>query len=79
MLADHFSVPAFGRVNGTMKMLFATMGALGSAATGYFFDLTGRYRESVLLMAVFFLISGFPAAALERVKKPAKKPAGVGA
>jgi MFS family permease len=76
MLADHFSGPAFGRVNGTMMMLFAATGALGSVATGFFFDLTGRYRESVALMAVFFLISCAPAAALERIKKPDKKPVG---
>ncbi len=44
----------FGRVNGTMIMLFAAMGTLGPVATENFFDLIVRYRESVLLMAVFF-------------------------
>ena len=70
MLADHFSGPIFGRVNGTMMMLFSLAGAAGPLATGYLFDRFGRYREAALLLVAIFLVSCLSAVAQGRLKNP---------
>ncbi len=68
MLTDHFGGPAFGRVNGTMMMLFALTGAAGPLTAGYLFDRFGRYLEAMLLISGVFILSCFFAAALARMK-----------
>ncbi len=60
----------YGRVNGTMMMLFALAGAFGPLVTGYLFDLLGRYREGILLLAATFVLSCLFAAALGRMRRP---------
>jgi MFS family permease len=76
LLTDHFGGPGFGRVNGTMMMLFAFSGSLGPVTIGYIFDRLGRYREGALLLAAIFLCSCLFAAALEKLKRSGAEGAG---
>lgn len=51
LLADRFAGPGFGRLNGTVMMLFALFGALGAFTTGLLYDISGSYRGAFLTLA----------------------------
>lgn len=67
LLADHFAGPGFGRLNGSVMMIFALFGALGAFTTGYLFDLTGSYWSGFLLMAAAHLAGAAAAVPLSRM------------
>ena len=70
LLADHFSGPGFGKLNGTVMMMFALSGALGAFVTGYLFDVSGSYRGAFMILAVANLAGAGAAVPLGRMRRP---------
>lgn len=67
LLADNFAGPGFGKLNGSVMMIFALFGALGSFATGYLFDISGNYRGAFMLLAAVNLAGAATAIPLGRM------------
>ncbi len=67
LLADHFSGPGFGKLNGSAVTIFALSGALGSFAMGYLFDISGSYRSAFMVLAALSLAGAGAAVTLGRV------------
>jgi len=70
LLADHFSGPGFGKLNGSVMTIFALSGALGSFAMGYLFDISGSYWSAFMVLAVLSLIGAGSAVTLGRMPRP---------
>lgn len=70
LLADHFSGPGFGKLNGTAVTIFALSGALGSFAMGYLFDISGSYWGAFMVIALLSLTGAGAAIALGRMQRP---------
>ncbi|MEK6711482.1 MAG: MFS transporter, partial [Nitrospinota bacterium] len=66
LVADHFSGPGFGRVNGAAMSCFALAGAAGPAVTGAMFDAWGSYRGAFGAIAAFFLLGAILTGGLGR-------------
>ena len=58
MLADQFSGPGFGKLNGSAVTIFALSGALGSFAMGYLFDRSGSYWSAFMVLAALSVDGG---------------------
>jgi MFS family permease len=71
LLADHFAGPGFGKLNGSVMMIFALFGALGAFATGLLYDISGYYRSSFLLLAAAHLAGAATAIPLGRMRPQA--------
>jgi MFS family permease len=67
LLADHFSGPGFGKLNGSAVTVFALSGALGSFAMGYLFDISGSYRSAFMVLAAVSLAGAGAAITLGRI------------
>jgi MFS family permease len=72
LLADHFSGPGFGKLNGSAVTIFALSGALGSFAMGYLFDISGSYWGAFMVIAVLSLTGAGAAIALGRMSRPSQ-------
>jgi MFS family permease len=72
LLADHFSGPGFGKLNGSAVTIFALSGALGSFAMGYLFDLSGSYWSAFMALAAVSLIGAAAAVMLGRMHRPVR-------
>jgi MFS family permease len=72
LLADHFSGPGFGKLNGSTGTIFALFGALGSFAMGYLFDLSGSYWSAFMALAAVSLIGTAAAVMLGRMHRPVR-------
>ncbi len=72
MLADHFSGPGFGKLNGSAVTIFALSGALGSFAMGYLFDRSGSYWSSFMALAALSLTGAGAAVTLGRKFRPVR-------
>ena len=70
LLADHFAGPGFGKLNGSVMMIFALFGALGAFAMGFLHDITGSYRSAFLLLAAAHLAGAAAAVPLGRIQPP---------
>ncbi|MHB8769826.1 MAG: MFS transporter [Syntrophales bacterium] len=68
LLADHFAGPGFGRLNGSVMMLFALFGALGAFTTGLLYDISGSYRDAFLALAVAHAAGAASAIPLARMR-----------
>jgi MFS family permease len=68
LLADHFAGPGFGKLNGSVMMIFALFGAVGAYATGYLYDISGYYRSAFLLLAAAHLAGAASAIPLGRMR-----------
>jgi MFS family permease len=66
LLADHFSGPGFGRLNGSAVTVFALAGGLGSFAMGYLFDISGSYWSAFMLLVSVSVAGAGAAIALKR-------------
>ena len=73
LLADHFSGPGFGKLNGSTGTIFALSGALGSFAMGYLFDVSGSYWTAFMVLAAMSLTGAGAAVALGRMQRPGQK------
>lgn len=69
LLADHFSGPGFGKINGLTMLFFSLSGAGGGYTAGYLFDTSGSYRSAFLLMAGVFILSAASAIPLATMKR----------
>jgi MFS family permease len=69
LLADHFAGPGFGKLNGSVMMIFGLFGALGAFLTGYLFDISGAYRSAFLLLAIVNLAGAATAVPLGRMQQ----------
>jgi MFS family permease len=69
LLADHFSGPGFGKLNGSVMMIFALSGALGAFATGYLYDIVGSYRSAFMALAAVHLVGAAAAMPLGRMRR----------
>ena len=72
LLADHFSGPGFGKLNGSTGTIFALFGALGSFAMGYLFDISGSYWSAFMVIAVLSLAGAGAAVTLGRIYRPVR-------
>lgn len=70
LLADHFSGPGFGKLNGSAVTIFAFSGALGSFAMGHLFDISGSYWSAFMLLAAISLTGAAAAVMLGRLRQP---------
>ena len=70
LLADHFAGPGFGKLNGSVMMIFALFGALGAFTTGYLYDVSGYYRSAFLLLAAAHVAGAATAIPLGRMRPP---------
>lgn len=70
LLADHFAGPGFGKLNGSVMMVFALFGALGAFATGLLYDFSGYYRSAFLLLAAVHVAGAAAAIPLGRMRPP---------
>ena len=70
LLADHFAGPGFGKLNGSVMMIFALFGALGAFTTGYLYDVSGYYRSAFLLLAAVHVAGAATAIPLGRMRPP---------
>ncbi len=70
LLADHFAGPGFGKLNGSVMMIFALFGAFGAFATGYLYDISGYYRSAFLLLATAHVAGAATAIPLGRMRPP---------
>ena len=68
LLADHFAGPGFGKLNGSVMMVFALFGALGAFAMGLLYDITGYYRSAFLFLAAAHLAGAASAIPLGRMR-----------
>ncbi len=68
LLADHFSGPGFGKLNGFVMTIFALFGALGAFLTGHLYDITGSYKSAFLLLAAVTLAGAVAAVSLGKDK-----------
>jgi MFS family permease len=68
LLADHFAGPGFGKLNGSVMMIFALFGAVGAYATGYLYDVSGYYRSAFLLLAAAHVAGAATAVPLGRMR-----------
>jgi MFS family permease len=73
LLADHFAGPGFGKLNGSVMMIFALFGALGAFATGLLYDITGYYHSAFLFLGAAHLAGAATAIPLGRMRRPAVK------
>jgi MFS family permease len=71
LLADHFAGPGFGKLNGSVMMIFALFGALGAFVTGHLYDMSGCYRSAFLFLAAAQLAGAATAIPLGRMRPPA--------
>ena len=69
LLADHFTGPGFGRLNGLTMMFFALFGALGGYITGYLFDIWNSYRIAFLLLSAILMVGSAAAIPLSMMGK----------
>jgi MFS family permease len=67
LLADHFSGPGFGRLNGSAVTVFALAGGLGSFVMGHLFDISGSYRSAFMMLAFASLAGAGAAITLGRM------------
>jgi MFS family permease len=70
LLADHFAGPGFGKLNGSVMMIFALFGALGAFATGLLYDIFGYYRSAFLFLAAAHVAGAAAAIPLGRMRPP---------
>jgi MFS family permease len=70
LLADHFSGPGFGKLNGSAVTTFALSGALASFTMGHLFDISGSYWSGFTLLAAITVAGATAAVTLGRMPKP---------
>ncbi len=78
LLADRFAGPGFGRLNGSVMMLFALFGALGALTTGLLYDISGSYRGAFLAFAVVHAAGAATALPFARMRPPLTRLGGRG-
>ena len=69
LLADHFSGPGFGLVNGCAVTAFSLVGALGPWVTGMLFDASGSYFTGFLVLGGMFVMSAACVVGLARIPR----------
>jgi MFS family permease len=69
LLADHFSGPGFGKLNGSAVTTFALSGALASFVMGHLFDISGSYWSGFTLLAAISVAGAAAALTLGRLRQ----------